>query len=91
MAVRCKALKDENVYDMLLNKCHVEDQIHCTVHWQSNDLNIAVDHYGKFVCGVAETGCSIHVAILGKRLQGHFQSNGAQRKAFAQKMADALS
>ena len=90
MAGRCKALQDESVYGELIKR-YLTDPKECTLHWHTLDLDVVAGHYEKFLCAFAGTGCKVHVALFTKCLHDSFQSNVAECKAFAQKMADVLS
>jgi hypothetical protein len=89
MAPRCRALASEKMYKNLI-KLHLNAQRHTSsLNWNTTDLAVVTVHHERFLCEVARTGCSIHVAMLTKCLHEHLNS-GCSRD-FAQKLADALA
>ncbi len=89
MAPRCRALASEKMYKNLI-KLHLNDPGHTSsLNWNTTDLAVVTVHHEKFLCEVARTGCSIHVAMLTKCLHEHFNSRCS--RDFAQKLADALA
>jgi hypothetical protein len=89
MAPRCRALASEKMYKNLI-KLHLNDPGHTSaLNWNTTDLAVVTVHHEKFLCEVARTGRSIHVAMLTKCLHEHFNSRCSLD--FAQKLADALA
>ena len=75
---------------MNLIKLHLNDPGHTSaLNWNTTDLAVVTVHHEKFLCEVARTGRSIHVAMLTKCLHEHFNSRCSLD--FAQKLADALA
>ena len=62
---RVTTSQDEDTYKVLI-KLHIEDPYRSTDHWISSDLDFVVQHHVEFLCGVAETGCTINEKILTK-------------------------
>ncbi len=84
-----RALASEKKY-MNLIKLHLNDPGHTSaLNWNTTDLAVVTVHHEKFLCEVARTGRSIHVAMLTKCLHEHFNSRCS--RDFAQKLADALA
>ena len=62
---RITSLKDEETYTSLI-KLHIEDPKRSTMHWTNSDMDFVVGHHVGFLCGVAQTGCSINETVLAK-------------------------
>ena len=90
MTTRTTSCKEAAVYESAV-KLHLEEPSHTTLKWNSADLgNVAAQFEGFLKC-MAATGQMINVTMLTRALRAYFKSSPDECKAFAQKMAAALS